>query len=277
MIDSAAARAAPIGRWAWLDRRWRQFATGFCFFVFGMGGILFGLLVFPVACLPAPDRATAKRRAQSLVQRWFRFFAGLMRTVGVITWEIHGEEKLRKPGQMIIANHPTLIDVVLLIAYIPEVDCIVKQALFRNPFTRLPITWAGYISNSTPEQLVADCSDALKAGRSLMIFPEGTRSRPGEPIRIPHGTARIALESGAPILPVTIACSPLMLNKHVPFWRVPPRPGHWTITVGEAYSPAPFLAAAPSMAIAARRLSRHWEHEFSLRTGRVPAREEAAA
>src|SRR3546814_10079232 len=63
---------------------------------------------------------------------------------------------------------------------------------------------AGYIGDSNPTQLVADCVATLKAGHSLMIFPEGTRSRPGQPLQAPHGTARIALESGAPVLPVTI-------------------------------------------------------------------------
>lgn len=235
--------------------------------VFGLGGIVFGCTVFPLACLTTRDPAVARRRAQWIVCGWFRFFANLMRVVGVITWEIHGAEKLRRPGQMIVANHPTLIDVVLLIAYIPEVDCIVKEGLFRNPFTRMPITWAGYISNSTPSQLVGDCVATLKAGRSLMIFPEGTRTVPGKPPQIPHGTARIALESGAPVLPVTIRCEPLMLNKHRPWYDVPPRPGHYRIVVGEPYDPSRYLHEARGMAIAARRLSAEWVRYFSLNGG----------
>ncbi|TJY58295.1 1-acyl-sn-glycerol-3-phosphate acyltransferase [Sinimarinibacterium sp. CAU 1509] len=261
--------AAPnVSAGGWLDTRWRQFATGFCFTVFGLGGIVFGLTLFPLVCLPARNRETAKRRAQWIVHRWFRLFSQLMRAVGVISWEIHGAEKLRTRGQMIIANHPTLIDVVLLIGYIPQVDCIVKQALFRNPFTRLPIQWAGYISNgggngASPTQLIDDCTATLKAGNSLLIFPEGTRSVPGRPLQIPHGTARIALESGAPILPVTITCEPIMLTKNTPWYRVPPRPGHFCITVGEPYTATHYLDNGTGMAIAARRLTRDWTHAFS--------------
>lgn len=262
-MTAATATVTRAGPAAWLDRRWRQFATGLCFLVFGLGGILFGLTLFPLVCLPARDRATAKRRAQWIISRWFRVFANLMRAVGVITWEIHGAEKLRQPGQMIIANHPTLIDVVLLIAYIPAVDCIVKEALFRNPFTRLPITWAGYVSNSTPSQLLADCVATLKAGNSLMIFPEGTRTEPGKPPRIPHGTARIALESGAPVLAVTIRCEPLMLNKQRAWHDVPARPGHYRIVVGEPYDTVHLLQETPSMAIASRRLSSQWVAYFT--------------
>lgn len=246
-----------------LDRRWRQFATALCFFVFGAGGMLFGVTVFPLACLSTRDARVSRRRAQWIVQHWFRFFANLMRVVGVISWEIHGAEKLRVPGRMIIANHPTLIDVVLLIAYIPQVDCIVKDALLRNPFTCLPLRWAGYIGNSTPAQLVADCSATLKAGRSLMIFPEGTRSRPGQPLQAPHGAARVALEAGAPVLPVTIRCEPLMLDKGRPWHDVPARPGHFRIVVGEPSPVDHYLRDAPSLTIAARRLTRDWLQAFA--------------
>lgn len=248
---------------AWLDRRWRQFATGLCFAVFGLGGLVFGLTVFPLFCLPARNAQVARRRAQLIVCYWFRFFANLMRVVGVISWEIHGAEKLRRPGQMIIANHPTLIDVVLLIGYIPQVDCIVKESLFRNPFTRLPVSWACYIANGGDAvKLVADCAATLKAGHSLMIFPEGTRSRPGEPLQIPHATARIALESEAPILPVTIRCTPLMLNKGRPWHDVPPRPGHFVIEVGDPYLASEVVGDAPTQTIAARRLSQEWARRF---------------
>ncbi|WP_348820283.1 lysophospholipid acyltransferase family protein [Fontimonas sp. SYSU GA230001] len=258
-----------------LDRRWRQFATGLCFVVFGVVGVVCGLTIFPAACLTTRDPRVAKRRAQWIVWRWFHLFSHLMRVVGVISWEIHGAEKLRRRGQLIIANHPTLIDVVLLIGYIPEVDCIVKEALFRNPFTRFPIRWAGYIGNGSgsgapPTQLVEDCAATLKAGNSLLIFPEGTRSVPGRPIHIPHGTARIALEAGVPVLPVTIRCEPIMLSKHVPWHRVPERPGHYRIEVGEPADVRHYLREAPNTAIAARRLSQDWMRYFEQRRGEAP-------
>ena len=72
-----------------------------------------------------------------------------------------------------------------------------------------------------------------------------------------------------PVLPVSITCEPIMLTKGTYFWQVPPRPGHFTIRVGEPYSARPFLDAAPNMAIAARHLSLHWEQEFARATGRA--------
>lgn len=268
MKPQGGVRRSALGTRAgdWLDRRWRQFATGLSFAIFGSVGVLFGVTLFPAVCLTARDPAGAKRRAQRVVWGWFWTFSRIMRGLGVISWEIHGAERLRTPGQLIIANHPTLIDVVLLIGHIPQVDCIVKKALFRNPFTRMPVQWAGYIANggsdADPTQLIEDCAATLRRGNSLMIFPEGTRSVPGAPIQIPHGAARIALGAGAPVLPVSIRCTPLMLEKGRPWHDVPPRPGHFVIEVGEPYSVQPYLDDAPSVTIAARRLSRDWAQRF---------------
>src|SRR3546814_16123269 len=53
----------------WLDRRWRQFATGLSFAIFGAVGLLFGLTLFPIVCLATRAPAIAQRRPQPLVQR----------------------------------------------------------------------------------------------------------------------------------------------------------------------------------------------------------------
>lgn len=252
------------------DRLWRKCGTAVAFSVFGLACVAFGFTLFPAACLTTRDPAVARRRAQWIVHRWFRFFAGLMKRLGLIRVEIRGGERLRQPGRMIVANHPTLIDVVLLIAQIPEVDCIVKRGVLRNPFMRWPARWAGYIGNDHPEQLVADCAASLKKGHSLLVFPEGTRSIPGQPLRMTHGAARIALEADAQVLPVTVSCEPAILHKGVP-WHYAPRQGHFVITVGEPYPVAPFREGAASTAIAARRLTHHWEQYFAARTGGTAA------
>ncbi len=56
-----------------------------------------------------------------------------MSGVGVLSYEFHGAERLGRPGQIILANHPSLIDVVFLIGFTPQATCIVKEALFPQP------------------------------------------------------------------------------------------------------------------------------------------------
>jgi 1-acyl-sn-glycerol-3-phosphate acyltransferase len=133
---------------------------------------------------------------------------------------------------MIVANHPSLIDVLFLLACVPEAVCIVKHALRRNPVLTWLIGWAGYVSNGSPDGLVRDCVAALAGGHSLIVFPEGTRSTPGCPLALRRGAARIALESGAPIVPVRIHCEPSTLTKGTRWYQIPPRPPHLSFVVG---------------------------------------------
>lgn len=265
--------AGPVRTLGWrLDYAWRAGATGFCFAVFGLVSLVAGATLFPLLGLTAPDPEAARRRVQGLTHRWFGAFSRLMAALGTIRYEIHGAERLRAPGLMIVANHPSLIDVVLLLGYVPEVDCILKPAIFENPFMKWPATWLGYIAQRSPEQLFADSQAALRQGHSLLIFPEGTRTVPGQPIRMAHGAARVAVEARATILPVGIRVTPPHLFKHEPWWRPPVRRPHYVLTVGNPYPAERFLEEAGGVpSVAARRLSRQWEQHFAEYTGGTAA------
>jgi 1-acyl-sn-glycerol-3-phosphate acyltransferase len=135
------------------------------------------------------------------------------------------------------------------------VDCIVKEGLWRNPFLRWPVAWASYIPNRMGQELVEDCAATLRAGNSLLIFPEGTRSVPGQPLRMQRGAAHIALAAGANILPVTIDVSAPHLTKGYPWYRPPLRRPHFCIKVGEPLPPSVYNPGGDSGALAARRLN----------------------
>jgi len=238
-----------------MNRVWRIFGTGLSFACFGIGAVLMGFTVWPVLRLTTTNPRRGIARVQRAVSGSMRVFLWLMKSVGVISYEVHGVEKLRERGQFVVANHPTLIDVVFLVSLMPEVDCIVKQALWRNVFLRWPVFWAGYISNASGEGLVAACAAALNQGRSLMVFPEGTRTRPGQPLTLQRGTAQIALAAPADLRPVTITCNPITLFKGNPWYRVPPRKAHFVISVGDSIPIDAFLAAGEPLPLAARHLT----------------------
>ena len=91
---------------------------------------------------------------------------------------------------------------------------------------------------------------------------------PGQPIRMGHGAARMALEVGATILPVSIKVTPPHLFKHQPWWRPPVTRPRYVLNVGEPYPVKSFLDEANGVpSVAARRLSRHWEQAFAEHTG----------
>ena len=227
---------------------WRIFATGACFTLFGIGGLILGVIVFPATLLlpGGPERRRARMRG--LVQRALRLFVRVINGMRVISYEFHGTERLGRTGQLIIANHPTLVDVVLIVAFTPAPCCVVKAAMFRNPFTRGVVRAAGYISNSSTDEMIHGATAALRSGDSLVMFPEGTRTRPGQPLQFARGTASIAVKAADVLTPVYIRCEPLLLPKFVPWYRVPPRRPHYTLEVGEDIDLAAYRGLPPPKA-----------------------------
>lgn len=246
-----------------LNYAWRVFATGVSFAVFGIGGVLLSLTLFPLARLLSADRNAARYNIQRIMHLSWRLFIGFMKVTGILSWELRGGERLRQRGCLIIANHPSLLDVVFMISFMPAVDCIVKPAIFRNAFMRWPALWAGYIPNGEPEQLIEDCARTLRAGHSLLMFPEGTRTRPGQAVSMKRGAALIALAANADILPVTMTVVPTTLTKGEPWYHIPPRPFHVTVSVGEPVPCAKFLQGGVSRALAARHITEYFEQYFT--------------
>ncbi len=159
---------------------WRLIATAASFALFGLGGLCLRLLVFPLLAWWPGDAQAHRQRARRTVGRLFWFFIRFMARTGVLTYKIDGAERLGRPGQMIIANHPSLIDVVFLIGLVRDANCVVKQSLWDNPFTRGPLHSTQYISNDGSMDMLDAASDALQEGQTLIVFPEGTRTQPGQ-------------------------------------------------------------------------------------------------
>jgi 1-acyl-sn-glycerol-3-phosphate acyltransferase len=179
-----------------------------------------------------------------------------------MTYEINGLEKLNRPGQLIMANHPTLVDIVFLISRIKQANCIVKESLWRNPFMRGGIVNAGYISNSDPEKMIADCVGWLQSGGTMIIFPEGTRSVPGKPCRFQRGAAAIALQANKIVTPVTLSCYPSTLTKAEPWYQIPERRFHLVMHVGDDIALDEFLLIQPK-SIAVRRFNQYLQDYFT--------------
>lgn len=245
-----------------VDRAWRTLGTALAFATFGIGGLVWGFLVCPLLRFSSPRREVGVRRVRYSISAALNLFLRTSRALGLISWDIRHRERLAGHSRLVVASHPTLIDVVFLIALMPGVSCIVKQALWRNPFLRWPVVWAGYISNATGEGLVAACVATLRTGGSLIVFPEGTRSIPNQPLALKRGAAQIALAARADPVPVTLVCSPATLYKGDPWYRVPARRPHWTLVVGEPLSLGAALVPGEPTSLAARHLTRRMAEHF---------------
>lgn len=236
------------------SRPWRVFVTGLSFATFGIGGLVLYAFALPALRLTIRDLPRRQRVARRLVHWLFMLFVRFMRAIGVLTFEFVRPELLRRPGLVIVANHPTLLDVVFLISLVPDANCIVKASLASNPFTRAAVLMTGYVCNDWGEGVVEDGLRSLRAGSSLIIFPEGTRTSARTHARWHRGAANIALRAGIALTPVWVSCVPPSLRKGEPWWQVPPRRMHYRIEVLDDLVPsAP--GAARGEAIAARGLT----------------------
>ena len=114
----------------------------------------------------------------------------------------------RRP-YIVVSNHQSFVD-ILLISHLPwEMKWLSKSDFFRYPLIGWMMRMAGDISlvrgeRDSAKQAMDACRDRLSKKVSVMIFPEGTRSRTGELQPFKNGAFRLAIETGTPILPLAV-------------------------------------------------------------------------
>ena len=244
-----------------LNYYWRLLATGLSFTLFGLGGLLIPLLAAPIIQLAVRDTARRQFWARKLVQKTFLAFLYIMKFLGVMTWDIKGLSKLHGRGGLVVANHPTLIDVVLLIAAIPNADCVVKGRLRDNPSMAGFIRLTGFIGNDAGPELLDEASGSIKNGSVLIIFPEGTRTVAGQAYRFQRGASNIAIRAQVDVTPVIIRCEPPTLSKGNKWYQIPERKFHIAMDVKDDIAISPYLQCSPSLG--ARQLTRDLESYFA--------------
>jgi 1-acyl-sn-glycerol-3-phosphate acyltransferase len=247
---------------------WRLIWTVFAFATLGVGGFILATTVIPMVTLFVHDEDGRNRRAQFIIRESFRIYVTMLRMLGVLKLEVVGAGKLSAcRGKLIIANHPTLIDIVLLMALVPDTKCVVKSDLFSNWLMGPVVRAAGYIRNDyEPEALIEKCRATLEADYNLIIFPEGTRSTPGKPLHFQRGFAHVATIAGANLQPITISCEPITLVKGEPYYKIPDSRPSFRIEVADEIDPKTFLnLASQSRARSARILASYLEADFCSR------------
>jgi 1-acyl-sn-glycerol-3-phosphate acyltransferase len=238
---------------------WRVFGAGVSFSFVGAAGVL----VFPLLNLVVWRRSWRRDVARHAIWLSFRGIVSIMHVLRVIRVDITGPERLERRGLLILANHPSLIDVVLLMAFIKQADCIVKRGVWRNPFTHATVRAADYIRNDSGPELIQKCIVSLESGSNLIIFPEGTRTPADGSVRLKRGAANIAVRMQRNVTPVLIRCTPATIGKGRQFWRTLSRSVHYRIEVGEDIDTRPFVKQAQNETLAARRLTRYLQEYFS--------------
>lgn len=203
-----------------LNHYWRIFAAGLSYAVFGIGAFVPGVYIFFVALTPI-SAATKQRKVRNSIKGLCRFYINFMQFLGLMSYRIQGNVTDNPRGVLITCNHTMLIDALFILAYVDNVCCVVKASLVTNPFTRIPVKLAGYISNSDA-QFAELATQKLSAGENILIFPEGTRNQHHDlQLTFRRGAANIAVLSHAPILPLVLCCVPRALGKNDKWYELP--------------------------------------------------------
>lgn len=197
-------------------------ASAALFTCLGVGGVIFSITVCPALRLMGGSPETKRRRATRVIRNSFRLFVWGLEGSGIL--KILPEDlpdTTTGEGAIIIANHPSYLDIVVLLALLPNAVCVVKEAVWKNPFFGSIVRTAGFIPSRDVESLLEGSIQALEQGLPLVIFPEGTRTPVDAPPHFYRGAATLALQTGKPLHPLLIAVTPPLLEKGDRWYHVP--------------------------------------------------------
>lgn len=159
-----------------------------------------------------------------------RIWSSALLAASCVRVEVRCEADVDPRGNYIfLANHQSLFDIPVLLSTVPgQVRMMAKRSLFRIPVFGWALAAGGFIpidrgDRSTARQSFASAIARLRQGTSILLFPEGTRSKTNTLLPFQRGGFLLAMRSGLPIVPVGIRGT-----------RAIQRKGVWTIRPGKA-------------------------------------------
>ncbi|MDR0966336.1 MAG: 1-acyl-sn-glycerol-3-phosphate acyltransferase [Myxococcales bacterium] len=208
---------------------WRVIGSGASFSLFGLWGVCLAWIVLPLCHKRTPgtdlDKALACRR---WVGASFRTLFDFMCWFGIFDFSVRftsADLPSDKPV-VLIANHPSLVDTVALLACFPELVVVAQSYMFNNPLLGPILRRCNFIDggDGSPFAGAAVISagvERLQAGMPVLIFPEGTRSGWSGLGTFRRGAFEMAQRAGVPLLPAFITTLPRTLMKGMRWYRVP--------------------------------------------------------
>ena len=246
-----------------LEKPWRLIQTGLSFAFFGGVVLLLGFVAIPASRRLARNPGRDDLHAQRWIHRGARLFVAFMRGIGLVRLDRVDTARLRAGGPLlVVANHPTLFDLPVILSLMPQADCIVGAQWAENFFLRRVVAVAGYARNDDGSSVIRACLRHLESGRSVVIFPEGTRSPAGGLGAFRAGAAFVAQRSGRDLVPVLLSCEPPTQTKGRSWYDVPAERLHVRVRVGEPVSPQPLRYRGVDPSEAARRLTAELREVF---------------
>lgn len=199
--------------------------TAVAFTGFFLGAAFLGSVLLQLARLWPGTLTERQRRCQRLVRASWVVFHDYLRWVGLVDFDRKRHALDVRAPAIVIANHPTLIDITALTVAVGPACIVAKKALFSNPLIGPLLRACGHIAVGLPgdgtESAVDQAEARLRSGHVVILFPEGTRSPVGGLGRFRLGAFELARRTGLAILPVRITAEPPALWKGLPWYAIP--------------------------------------------------------
>ena len=160
--------------------------------------------------------------SEGRLQHWCaRTWCRLIAATAGMRVRVHGLENLPPDGTPVVymANHQSYMDIPALYGFLPvQFRIIAKESLFKVPFMGWHLTRAGNIpinrsNRREAMRSIAGAAERIREGTSVVVFPEGTRSRTGVLQDLKAGSFKLAVSAGVPIVPITIVGTCKVLEK----------------------------------------------------------------
>lgn len=152
-----------------------------------------------------------------IARKWAK---GILRLSGVKVRVVGGEHVLQDRPQIFMANHQSFFDIFIVLAFIPaQFRFIAKKELFRIPLFGGALRRYGTVEinrqhHASAVRSIDEAAEKIREGKSVVTFPEGTRSIDGEVKAFKKGVFHLAIKAGVPIVPISIIGSREILPKH---------------------------------------------------------------
>lgn len=193
--------------------------------------IVLGIAFLPTLAMP-------RAAARWAFDVWLRGVFWGLRVLAGVTWELRGAQHLPRGGALVASKHQSMFETLATWLFLPEPAIVLKKEL-----TRIPIYgwWARKLKNIVVDRgaaaramrdMLAQAKARAAEGRQILIFPEGTRTLPGQRVEYKPGAAGLYSTMGVPCVPVAHNSGAVW-----PRSGFAPRPGHIVVELLEPIPP----------------------------------------
>lgn len=192
--------------------------TAYCFLQFAAQVLWLGKWQMPRVINMGEGGPEARQDALYIAHRHVVRYLATLDFLGLVEFKFEGTP--HDQPCIMVANHPSLLDFIVLLQGLPNAVCLYKSRSLDNPILSSFIQVGGYIEGmdstaSAYKRIISSCCKRLAEGHHVVFFPEGTRSESASTVhKFRTAAFHAAIKCQAPIQPVVIFCQPLFLGKN---------------------------------------------------------------